>query len=357
MDDMRSREKRYVSLPISVQMLGKKRRKRFLRYLRAVQRLFWHPAFYLLLLLLVLMGFLFYDGRTLSALMSRNLDGGGGLTPQQQPDPLSTIKKPLRPMKIMAHGPCVHAQNLWRKGKGQSTLNSTADSIHSLGIHYAVPLLRFSRGQVFRLTPSADFDNLYQHLWHSKGYRMRYVLHKELKEKKLASSTRGSSSSSGGRYVVQYVQGRSKRPFNPTTERIQVVQPFTHNDGVFNFMKSPLEEVLFALRPFETIGEREIFFRGSIPLPDHEKERYSILECTQYHSYDSEVEEASPTHIPDWRDEVAAVLVNSHPFSYGCAVVIVRPSALLPQVSLFLPPLFFIYTANVLMLIPVSMFR
>lgn len=309
----RSQSDEGPAIAIPMQGLNKKRRKRFLRYLWALQRLACHPAIFLLIGFALLVMWITFDralddGRVMSIFLP-------GRSSASEAVPITH-----RSMRLIAHGPCVHAQNIWKTKGSLLVPGGNGASIQELGVHYSVPLLRFSRGQIFRLTPSADFDLLYQNLWDSKGYRMKYALKKELKEKKLKGS---------GRYVVQYVQGRSKRPLNPAAEKIQVIQSFTHDEKAFNFMMSPLEEVLFALRTFERFAERELYFQGTIPIPDFEKERYSILECKQY--FDVPLG-GPPPLLPDWRNEMAAILVNIHPFSYGCAVVIVRPSAKLPQV-------------------------
>jgi len=83
------------------------------------------------------------------------------------------------------------------------------------------------------------------------------------------------------------------RPINPVAELPHVVQPFTSDATAFNFNKKD--------------DNREIMFTLDLRSSPERGER-------------------------NWTSSLAGVLINSHPFSYGCVVIVVLSSSNLPQV-------------------------
>lgn len=89
------------------------------------------------------------------------------------------------------------------------------------------------------------------------------------------------------------------RPINPVAELPAVVQPFTTDPAVFNFNEKNAEEILFTVGVMHANGD-----------------------CCGDRPADG------------WTSELAGVLINSHPFAFGCTVIIVRTDLKLPQVHL-----------------------
>lgn len=84
----------------------------------------------------------------------------------------------------------------------------------------------------------------------------------------------------------------------------EVAQPFTTDSAAFNFNKKDASEVMFTIDVVRS-------------LPAHAEPQ---------HAHDQEQLRKG------WTSELAGVLVNSHPFSYGCVVLVVRADRMLPQV-------------------------
>lgn len=104
-------------------------------------------------------------------------------------------------------------------------------------------------------------------------------------------------------FALQKVEGRRHRPINPVAELHEVVQPFTTDSGAFNFNNKDASEVLFTI---DVVRSQ----------PAHAESQ---------HAHDQEQQKG-------WTSELAGVLVNSHPFAYGCVVLVVRTDRMLPQV-------------------------
>lgn len=85
----------------------------------------------------------------------------------------------------------------------------------------------------------------------------------------------------------------------------EVVQPFTTDSGAFNFNIKDASEVLFTIDVVRSLPAR----------------------AEPQHAHDQEQQ-----HQQKWTSALAGVLINSHPFSYGCVVLVVRTDRMLPQV-------------------------
>ncbi len=87
----------------------------------------------------------------------------------------------------------------------------------------------------------------------------------------------------------------------------EVVQPFTTDSGAFNFNIKDASEVLFTIDVVRS-------------LPARAEPQHAHDQVQQQHQQKG------------WTSELAGVLINSHPFSYGCVVLVVRTDRMLPQV-------------------------
>ena len=86
----------------------------------------------------------------------------------------------------------------------------------------------------------------------------------------------------------------------------EVVQPFTTDSGAFNFNTKDASEVLFTIDVVRSLPAR------AEPQLAHDQEQQQQQKR--------------------WTSALAGVLINSHPFSYGCVVLVVRTDRMLPQV-------------------------
>jgi len=88
----------------------------------------------------------------------------------------------------------------------------------------------------------------------------------------------------------------------------EVVQPFTTDSGAFNFNTKDASEVLFTIDVVRSLPAR----------------------AEPQHAHDQEQQQQQQQKR--WTSALAGVLINSHPFSYGCVVLVVRTDRMLPQV-------------------------
>lgn len=315
---------------------NKKRNKFLLRLSRILLR---YPPPLVLLCVTLFICFFYYQLFNLPSFASFTINSSSSST-------LTSTKQ--EKMKVITHGTCIKTASL-----------KAGDEDY---MAYNVPILHFSKNTSFRFEPNKDFDNLYMTLWRSKMYYMKYSLRKEMKER-LVQGTHFD-------YFVQFIKGRSKRPVNPVAERTEVVQPFTESSDIFTFLKTPKEEVLFAMRVLNDKSQKEVCQHGSHPLftsmDAKELEKYVILECrgggggggknnkninnnnknmnkggnhmneNENENENEQENEQEKGKERDWKDEFASLIVNSHPFSPGCVVLVIQPSLKLPQVYIYI---------------------
>lgn len=176
-----------------------------------------------------------------------------------------------------------------------------------------------------------DFDAIFAHLWASKSTHLKYAFDARTVTTRLVEVALPTSSTSEDdqppaiiNFALQKVEGRrhryrkttppsqdhgasllliTPRPINPVAELHEVVQPFTTDSGAFNFNNKDASEVLFTI---DVVRSQ----------PAHAESQ---------HAHDQEQQKG-------WTSELAGVLVNSHPFAYGCVVLVVRTDRMLPQV-------------------------
>eukprot|EP01087_Luapelamoeba_hula_P001425 TRINITY_DN1113_c2_g1_i3.p1 TRINITY_DN1113_c2_g1~~TRINITY_DN1113_c2_g1_i3.p1 ORF type:complete len:553 (+),score=104.45 TRINITY_DN1113_c2_g1_i3:37-1695(+) len=212
------------------------------------------------------------------------------------------------------------------------------------------PVLYFSKERAFNYRPSIDFDNIYANTWDSKRYMIKYPM---LGRGEHSSDDQISSDGNANRervitggarnmnFAVFYVAGRSKRPLNPLALERKIRQPFVDDPGVFSFLQTPKDEVLFVLRAMterdkqqaatierQRANNDEAAANGADAITPVATDSDSLLvfDC------ENRIETPNDDNNNNRDDALAVAVVNNHPFAWGCIVLAIQPEKRLPQV-------------------------